>query len=77
MSVSEGLKRMKDKRIEDKIKAIGIAERIDLMSLFRRKYAPYFDLREKEANLTRSLKIGDSAFKQLLIMDQKKVAASL
>lgn len=39
MSVSEGLKRMKEKRFEDKIKTMGAVEKIDLMAPFRRKYA--------------------------------------
>ena len=74
MSVSEGLRRMKDKRIEDKIKTIGVAEKIDLMALFRRKYQPYFTLREKETTLTRSLKVGNSAFKNLIALDQQSVS---
>jgi hypothetical protein len=57
MSVSEGLKRMKDKRHEDKIKAMGAVEKIDLMMPFRRKYHWYYEQREKEACLNRSLKI--------------------
>ncbi len=46
MSVSEGLKRTKDKRIEEKIKANGAAEKIDLMAPFRTKYHWYFEMRD-------------------------------
>lgn len=66
MSVSEGLRRMK--RQEDKIKTMGVVEKIDLMAPFRRKYASYFEMREREAHVSRSLKIKNSAFKSLIQM---------
>jgi hypothetical protein len=75
MSVSEGLKRMKDKRNEDKIKSMGAIEKIDLMAPFRRKYVGYFELREREAALSRSLKIRHQAFKSLIMMDPNAAAA--
>ena len=46
MSVAEGLKRTKDKKMEEKIKANGVAEKIDLMTSFRTKYQWYFDMRD-------------------------------
>lgn len=46
MSVSEGLKRTKDKKMEDKIKANGAAEKIDIMAPFRTKYHWYFEMRD-------------------------------
>jgi hypothetical protein len=42
MSVSDGLKKMKEKRFEDHIKTMGPAEKVDLMGVFRRKYQWYF-----------------------------------
>ena len=69
MSVAEGLKRTKDKKMEDKIKANGIAEKIDIMAPFRTKYQWYFEMRDSQSALKRSLKIKNQAFKQLLILD--------
>jgi len=65
MSVSEGLKRMRDKKgQEDKIKAVGLAaDKVDIMAPFRRKYQSYFEIREREGMLARSLKVGNAAFK--------------
>jgi hypothetical protein len=64
ISVSEGLKRMREKKgQEDKFKILGTADKIDIMALFRRKYYHYFELRERESTLARSLKVGNAAFK--------------
>jgi hypothetical protein len=57
MSVSDGLRRMKEKRFEDHIKTIGAVEKVDLMLPFRRRYQWYFEMREHQASLNRSLKI--------------------
>lgn len=69
MSVGDGVRKMKDKRTEDKIKSIGAIEKIDLMAPFRRKYAWYFEIRDKEASMNRSLKIRNTAFKSLILLD--------
>lgn len=69
MSVSDGLKRMRDKRFEDHIKAMGPVEKVDLMGFFRRKYHWYFELREQQANLNRTLKLNKMAFKELILLD--------
>lgn len=83
MSVSDGLKRMREKKgQEDKIKALGLAaDKVDIMAPFRRKYQSYFELREREGALARSLKVGNAAFKQLIALTPtrpaKKVGSSL
>ena len=46
MSVSEGLRRMKEKRVEDHIKTMGKVEKVDIMAPFRTRYKWYFDTRE-------------------------------
>jgi hypothetical protein len=46
MSVSDGLRRMKEKRFEDHIKTMGAVEKVDLMLPFRRRYQWYFEMRE-------------------------------
>jgi hypothetical protein len=56
MSVSDGLKKLK--RYD--LKSVGQVEKLDLMSPFRKKYAWYFEAREKKANINKSSK---SAFK--------------
>ena len=76
MSVADGLKRTKDKRQEDKIKSNGIAEKIDIMATFRKKYQWYFDMRDSHSALKRSLKIKNQAFKQLLILDNMSASNS-
>ena len=61
MSVSDGLKKLK--RYD--LKSVGQVEKLDLMSPFRKKYAWYFEAREKKANINKSSK---SAFKQLALL---------
>lgn len=68
MSVSEGIKRMKEKRAEDKIKSMGAVEKLDLLAFFRKKYSWYFEMLEQQAALSRSLRIKNAAFKQLSII---------
>lgn len=56
MALADGLKRCKDKRIEDKIKTRPI-EKLDIMAIFRRKYQWYFEARGNEQRLNRTLKV--------------------
>jgi hypothetical protein len=53
MAVSDGLRRMKDKKFEDHIKTMGAVEKLDLMHPFRKRYQWYFEMREHQAQLNR------------------------